>query len=121
MIAEAPRAPGYQPTPSIRRIINMLRWAQTGKIIAAACAPGIGKTSSARQYQAESPNVWIATMSPSSRGVQTMQKVVLAALGEPDAKGSPQMLSHRVRARTENTRGGLNIGAAPFLDRTRGV
>src|SRR3546814_17356533 len=33
MIAEAPRAPGYQPTPSSRRIINMLSWEQNGKLI----------------------------------------------------------------------------------------
>lgn len=115
LIAEAPTQPGYQPTPSSRRIVNLLRWAATGKIVAAACAPGIGKTTSAMQFQSESPNVWIATMSPSTSSVQTMQLEVLDALGDREAKGTPQMLSRRIMSRVSNSRGLIIIDEAHHL------
>lgn len=112
MRSELPEPPAYQPTPSSRRIIANLRWAQRGKIVAIACAPGIGKTSSARQHQAEAPNVWIATLSPSTSGVQPMQQEVLAALGMDKLVGSPQQLTREIRKRVQGTGGLLVIDEA---------
>lgn len=115
MVADLPTAPAYQPTPSSRRIIANLRWAQRGKIVAIACAPGIGKSSSARQHQAEAPNVWIATMSPSTSGVQPMQQEVLASLGMDKLVGSPQQLTREIRKRVQGTNGLMIMDEAQHL------
>lgn len=94
---EAPEAPGFFETETSKQLTNMLGWAQRGRVVVAAMGPGTGKTSTARQYQACYPNVCLATMSPSTAGVNNMQIEVLEALGEKDPVGTPQKLSKRIR------------------------
>ena len=98
---EAPVRPGYFETPTSRELTQLLNWAQRGKIVVAALGPGLGKTMSARNFQACCANVFVATMTPSTAGVNTMQIEVLEALGEKNAIGTPQKLSRRVRERVE--------------------
>ncbi|MBY0393076.1 MAG: AAA family ATPase, partial [Novosphingobium sp.] len=57
---------------------------------------GLGKTQTARQFKACFPNVFYASMKPSTAGVNTMQIEVLKAMGERSPKGTPQALSQRV-------------------------
>lgn len=95
--AEAPTRPGYFETETSRQLCNMLRFAQAGKVVVAAMGAGTSKTSSAEHYGACFPHVYLVTICPSSSGVNNMQAEVLAALGEPDAVGTPQKLSRRIR------------------------
>ena len=104
--ASAPiEVPHFQETRAAKEVISLLRWSQRGKIGVAATSPGFGKTSAARQYQAMVPNVWLATMAPSTSGVATMLAEILEAMGERDARGSPQMLTKRIRDRIRGTSG----------------
>lgn len=100
--------PDFQMTKAAREVIQLLNWAKRGKIVVVATSPGFGKTSALRQYQADVPQVWVATMAPSTAGVATMLAEILEAMGERDARGSPQMLVKRIRERVKNT-GGLII------------
>jgi hypothetical protein len=93
------RDPGFIETSAAASITNVLRWAHTGEIVVVACAPGIGKTRAAERYKATAANVWLATCSPSSGGIQTMLNAVLEEMGDGEVKGSPYQLSRRVRER----------------------
>jgi DNA transposition AAA+ family ATPase len=53
------------------------------------------------QQRAQRNRVYLATMSPSTSGVATALAEVLAAMGEPDAKGSPAILARRIRAKVK--------------------
>ena len=105
---EAPAIPGFYETPTARRIITVLSWAQRGRLTVVATGPGTGKTSAVEHYRDSVTNVWVVTMAPSTAGVNNMQIEVLAALGEKDAVGTPQKLSRRIRDRVKNT-GGLIV------------
>lgn len=99
---EAPELPDFFDTPTSDKITTMLGWAQRGRIVVVATGAGLGKTKTALMYGACYPNVFIATMSPSTAGVNNMQIEVLDALGERDAVGTPQKLSRRIRERVKN-------------------
>tara|TARA_B100001179_G_scaffold52296_1_gene35476 strand:+ start:195 stop:1151 length:957 start_codon:yes stop_codon:yes gene_type:complete len=106
---EAPEVPGYFETPTSRQLTQLLTWAQRGRIVVAAMNAGLSKTSTAKQFEACFPNVFMVTMSPSTAGVNNMQIEVLDALGEPNASGTPQRLSKRIRDRVKDLRNPLII------------
>lgn len=106
---EAPELPGYFESETSRQLTGLLTWAQRGRIVVAALGPGLGKSKTAAQYAACYPNVFVATMTPSSSGVNNMQVEVLEALGETNASGTPQKLSRRIRTRVANLRNPLLI------------
>jgi hypothetical protein len=105
---DAPMVPGWFDTPTSRELMHLLRWAQSGKIVLVVTTPGIGKTKVAERLAASDPNVWLATMAPSTAGVATMAIEVGAAIGLGDIKGSPQQLSRQIRAHVQG-KGGLLI------------
>lgn len=96
---EAPDLPEYFSTPTSEQITDLLNWAQRGRITVIATGAGLGKTKTVIHFRDCMPNVFIATMSPSTAGVNNMQIEVLEALGERDAVGTPQKLSRRIRDR----------------------
>ena len=106
---EAPEVPDYYETETSRQIGNLLRMAQRGRIVVAAMGAGLGKTKTARRHAACFSNVFVATMSPSTAGVNTMQIEVLEALGERDAAGTPQKLSRRIRERVKDAKSALIV------------
>lgn len=93
---ELPEVPGYFETQTSRELTTLLTWAKRGRIVCAATGAGLGKTQTARQFQACFPHVFYAAMKPSTAGVNTMQIEVLKAMGERAPKGTPQALSQRV-------------------------
>ncbi|WP_225205361.1 AAA family ATPase [Novosphingobium huizhouense] len=102
LTVEAPKLPDYFTTPTSEQITMLLNWAQRGRIIVVATGAGLGKTKTARHHRDCLPNVFIATMKPSTAGVNNMQQEVLKALGEKDAVGTPQRLSGRVMDRVRD-------------------
>lgn len=102
ILVEAPEVPAYFETATSRQLINMLTWAQRGRIVVAALAAGCSKTTTAEHFQACSSNVFMTTMSPSTAGVNNMQIEVLEALGEKDPVGTPQKLSRRIKERVKD-------------------
>lgn len=109
---EAPTVPGYFETPTSRQITSLYSWALRGRMVAIATGPGVGKTMTARNYRDAVSNVFVATLSPSSAGVNTMQQAVLRSMGERDAKGTPLALSQRIIDRLRDSGGLLIIDEA---------
>ncbi len=112
---EAPQIPGFIETPTAKRLLGLLAWAQRGRIVAAATGPGTSKTSSIAHYADSMAAVWVVTMKPSTAGVANMQMEVLAALGEPDACGTPQRLSRRIIDKIRQTSGLLVFDEAQHM------
>lgn len=96
LAAELPLKPGVQATRTLGQIQRLLRWAHMGRLIVIAGGPGIGKTTSIADYARAASNVFLATMSESTAGLNPMQIEVLHAMGEPDARGAPHQLSRRI-------------------------
>lgn len=98
LAATVPTAPEWQETKTGKRIMGVLDHCQVfGDMGVIGLGPGLGKTHTIAQFKAIRPRVWVATMAPSTRGVNTALVEVLAAMGEDDAKGTPQALSRRVQ------------------------
>lgn len=106
---QLPEVPDYFETPTGSQIIDILGWAQRGRIVVVATGAGLGKTKAADHFRACYPNVFKSTMSPSKAGVNNMQQEVLKALGERDAVGTPQKLSQRICDRVRDLRNPLII------------
>lgn len=119
-------APAFQHTRAAKKLFNVLHYARRGRMAAAATSPGFGKTSALRQFMADVPNVWVATMAPSTAGVQPMLTAILKVMGEREVRGSPLMLSDRIRERVTGAHAVLCLDDAQHLsekslDELRGI
>lgn len=108
-------APVFQPTRAAKKLFNILHYARRGKMAAVAASPGFGKSSALSQFKADVPNTYLATMSPSSAGVQPMLTEILQKMGEREVRGSPQMLSARIKERVQGAQAMLLIDEAQHL------
>jgi DNA transposition AAA+ family ATPase len=113
--AAMPVEPDFQETTSARRMMTCMALAQLGDMALISTPPGCGKTASVRQYAATHAQVFVVTVSPAIRGVPTVLISILAAMGEREAKGTPQVLSERVRARVRGAGALLVIDEAQHL------
>jgi hypothetical protein len=118
--------PPFIKTRAATELTNLLHFARRGVMVAAATCPGFGKTSTLRQYASNVPNVTLATMAPSTAGVQTMLAAILEEMGEKELRGSPQMLSRRIRERVAGRSAVICIDEAQHLsekalDELRGI
>ena len=108
MAASLPEAPGWQATKSAMKVLTVLDHCQLwGDMGVVGMGPGLGKTETIKHFPTLRPRVWTATMAPSSRGVPNALVAMLEAMGEDEAKGTPQALSRRVQKKA--TKGGLII------------
>lgn len=112
---DAPTIPGFVKTPTAQKVLSLLGWAHRGKIVAAAMGPGTGKTMTIQHYRDSVTHCFVATMAPSTAGVNNMLMEVMAALGEPDAKGTPQSLSRRIKDKVRTMKALLVIDEAQHL------
>lgn len=110
-----PSAPDFVPTPTARRVLAALSYAQTAADIAVIYGgAGLGKTSAIRQYVRTGLNVWHVTMTPASASVVTAMEEICRALGMGDVGGAAKL--HRAVCRkVANTNGLLVIDEAQHL------
>lgn len=118
--------PDFQETTSARRMLKVMALAHLGDMALISTTPGCGKTSAVKQYAATRPQVFVATCSPSTRGVNTLLIEILKAMGERDAKGTPQALSERIRTRVRGARALIVVdeaqhASAQALDELRAI
>lgn len=113
--ADAPIVPEWFDTPTSERLTSLLSWAQSGEIVLIVTTPGIGKTRVAERFADNDPNVWLATMSPSTAGVATMAIEVAEAIGLGEITGSPQQLSRKIKGRVRGKKGLLIVDEAQEL------
>lgn len=108
--------PTWKPTPTANRIVTALRYAQSANDVALIYGgAGLGKTCTARRYQEENPNVWIATMTPAMNTVAAALERISFAVGLPEAQPSAVKTENAIVARLEDTGGLLIVDEAQHL------
>lgn len=113
---QLPQGPGYVPTTTSERVVSALRYAQlAGDIAVIYGGAGVGKTQAILRHQATSPNVWVATMSPATKGVVTSLLRICSAIGVPNVAGGAIALETTVTRRVRDTHGLLVIDEAQHL------
>lgn len=121
-----PEAPSFVATPTAMRVLSTLAYAQmAGDITVCYGGAGLGKTSACEQYQASNPNVWIATMTPSTAGVVTALEEICEAMALAPGGGARKMAKAIVK-RVRETHGLLVVDEAQHLsvaalDEIRGI
>lgn len=110
-----PATPAFVSTPTAQRVLGTLAYAQmAGDIAVGYGNAGVGKTSACLHYRTSSPNVWIATMDPSTSGVVTCLQEISDALNL-DTGGGARAMAKRIEKRVRDTRGLLIIDEAQHL------
>lgn len=105
-----PVAPTFQLLHTSQRLLDLFEMArEMGRIVSVTGVPGVSKTASARHYCQETPRAWLSTMDPSTGSVPGMLTDVLGAMGDPDRKGTPQVLTKAVVAKAIEAKGLLII------------
>ncbi len=105
-----PTAPDFVETPSAKRILTALRYAQVaGDIAVVYGGAGMSKTSTVRYYSKQAPNVWHATMTPASASVVTALEEIADAIGTAGAQGGGAARVHKAICRRIIDTGGLLV------------
>ena len=111
-----PSSPSWMPTPTANRVLNARRYAQRMADISIVYGgAGLGKTLTARRYQEDNPNVWIATMTPSVISVTACLERVAYAVGVNGVPASASRAENAVISRVEGTGGLIVIDEAQHL------
>jgi DNA transposition AAA+ family ATPase len=111
-----PAVPDWKPTPTGENILAVFKYAQRmadmGIVYGGA---GLGKTMTARRYQEETPNVWIATMTPSIMSVSACFERVAFAIGISSVSTSASRAENAVVARVQGSGGLIIVDEAQHL------
>jgi DNA transposition AAA+ family ATPase len=108
--------PDWKPTPTANNIVTALRYAQNaGDIALVYGGAGLGKTCTAKRYQEDNPNVWIATMTPAMNTVAAALERIAFSVGLPEAQPSAVKTENAIVARLEDTGGLLIVDEAQHL------
>lgn len=76
------KQPDWVETPTAAHLVAMFTFAQTAPdIVVGATGAGHGKTVTARHYRSTRPNVYLATMRPTTGGVHTMLAEIAEVVG----------------------------------------
>jgi DNA transposition AAA+ family ATPase len=124
--AALPTPPEFFRGPTADTIWAALGYAQTaGAMAQVVTVPGCGKTTVARVYRAQSPNVWLVTMSPTCAGIVPALEEICETLGMRPEGGARRM-ERAIRKRVSETRGLIVIDEAqhlsiPALDAIRSI
>lgn len=105
--------PGYFETPTARRLMGLMVWAQRGRMTLAGTGPGTGKSRAIAEYAARASNVWVVTMDPSFKTLNALIMAVLNAVRVSNTRpGGVAQLSELVREATRGRRGLLIVDEA---------
>ncbi len=113
--AVMPQAPGFVETNTAITFLNALEHAQTApEFVVISGAPGIGKTTTAREYARRKPNVWIVTAQPCYRTPRALMDEIAEVLALPRRQTAQQM-SRGIQRRIAGTNGLLIVDEAQHL------
>ncbi len=125
-VAILPKAPPFQLTPTARKIQPLLQFAQAvPDFVVCIGGPGIGKTKTAEAYRDSNPNVWLATMDPTTAGVNPMLRELCRSMDLAERNNSE--LSRAIGTRIKSCNQGLIIVdeaqflSAPALEQLRSL
>lgn len=114
--AALPEMPAFVSTPTARRVLAALSYAQMAADVAVVYgAAGVGKTMAIAEYARSRPSVWVATMTPGHAGVTAALEEVAAAIGLKDVPQAPSKIYREIVARTRGTGGLVVVDEAQHL------
>ncbi len=114
--SQIPEEPEFMPLQGADRVTKTLQYAYAaGEMVLIGGVPGTCKTWACRQFAHDTPRVWFTSMDPTTRGVPTMLLELLAAMGEPDKKGTPQALMRLICGIAEAGKGLIIVDEAQHL------
>lgn len=109
-------APDFIETETAAEVMKGMRYAHLlGTITTVYGASGVGKTTSAREYQRRNPNVWIITASPSRATLSETLYEMALELGINDAPKRKGTLSRLIVKKLTDTKGLFVIDEADHL------
>jgi DNA transposition AAA+ family ATPase len=110
-----PEIPEFMMLPSAENFIDTMNFAQVlPEMSIVVGAAGLGKTSAAKYYAKNNPNVWLVTMDPSMASPHGMMVEICAILGITER--NPTRLSRAIARRVNGSGGLLVIDEAQHLD-----
>lgn len=116
---QLPAAPDFVETATANKIIATLGYAQMwGDIAVIYGGAGVGKTTASKQYQERYPNVWVATMSPSSSSVASSLAKIAKAVGIKGVPHSATKLHDEITRKINGTGGLIVVDEAQHLSVT---
>lgn len=116
LAATLPTAPAYVELPTSRRIAAGLSYAQmAGDITVIYGGAGTSKTTTAKEYAAGHPNVWLATMTASTNTLGPCLERVALACGLRPTNARAARIEADLVERLEDTNGLLIIDEAQHL------
>ena len=108
--------PDWKPTPTAMKIVGALQYAQAaGDVTLIYGGAGLGKTCTAKRYQEDNPNVWIATMTPAMNTVPACLERISHAVGLPEVAPSAIKMENAIVAKIQDTGGLLIIDESQHL------
>ncbi len=108
-----PDAPAFVFTPTANRVFDALTYAQlAGDIAVVYGGAGVGKTITSNHYAAQENNVWVATLTPSSRTVSGVLEEISIAVGVKNPSQRAVSARRDIVERIRNTGGLLIIDEA---------
>lgn len=114
-----PDTPDWKPTPTAENITAVLKYAHhmadMGIVYGGA---GLGKTMTARRYQEDYPNVWIATMTPSVMSVSACFERVAFAVGIANIPTSACRAENAIVSQIQGSGGLVIVDEAQHLSVT---
>ena len=114
--ASLPAAPAFLHTPTARKILDTLSFAQlTGDIACVYGAAGMGKSTTIRYYAEHHSNAWVVEMSTDCKGTLAALEEIALALGVRDMPSISARLRRELVARLRGTGGLLIIDEAQHL------
>ena len=109
-----PTKPPFQWIPSAKTMLPVLQFAHAlPDFSVITTAPGIGKTSLLEHYRDTTPNVWLATMDPDTKGVNRMLSEICRSMGITERSAS--RLSQAIGQRVKGAQGLILVDEAQFL------
>ena len=109
-----PEKLGYVSTPSSKKILTALETAQwLPEMVVVAAGPGVGKTTTARNYRDTHPNTFMITASPALTKARHVLEALAEVLGLTET--TPRRIARAIETRLKDTGALLIVDEAQFL------
>jgi DNA transposition AAA+ family ATPase len=116
MSSLVPGVPAFFESETAQKITSHLQFAHSlGDILVVFGLPGVGKTSSIREYQRSFSNIWIATMSPAITRTMAVLQEIAFAVGATSGSLPARRLAKSIETKIRGTGGLLIIDEAHHI------
>lgn len=115
--AQLPEAPDWYDTPATQRIIAGLSYGQLAQdLVCIYGPPGVSKSHTCTRYIRQAPGVYMATMTPATKGVTNCLREIATACGLRDLPGSAAAIQNMIVAKIGGTHGMLIVDECQHLN-----